>query len=84
MGGRDWAGQDLETIAPDQVAEGDVEAIARALAEEATGDSQLRSGLERWQAQVQLQVDGNVSNEVTGEIHGKVVQARDIGSLRIE
>lgn len=47
-------------------------------------DPELRSELESWQARVQLQVDGDVSNNVTGEVHGKVVQARDIGSLRIE
>jgi len=33
---------------------------------------------------VQLHIDGDVSNNITGEIHGKAVQARDIGSLRID
>ncbi len=62
----------------------DVKAVARALAEAAESDSQLRSGLESWQARVRLQVDGDVANTIAGEVHGKAVQARDIGSLRIE
>jgi len=62
----------------------DVEILARTLAKEAAGDTRLRGDLERWQAQVQLHIDGDVSNSISGEIHGKAVQARDIGSLRIE
>lgn len=58
--------------------------MARALAEAAESDSHLRSELESWQARVRLQVDGDVSNTIAGEVHGKAVQARDIGSLRIE
>jgi hypothetical protein len=77
-------GQSLEAIVPNQTQDIDVEAVARALTEAAVGDSQLRSGLESWQARVQFHVDGDMSNSVTGEIHGKVVQARDIGSLQIE
>ncbi len=62
----------------------DAEVLARALANEAADDSRLRGDLESWHARVQLQIDGDVSNTISGEIHGKVVQARDIGSLRIE
>lgn len=73
-----------EVITPSEVADIEAEALAKALAEQAAGDARLRSDLESWQAQVQLHVDGDVSNTITGEIHGKAVQARDIGSLRIE
>jgi hypothetical protein len=75
---------DLEAIVPDHATDIDVEVLARALAQEATNDPQLRSRLKEWRERVQVQIDGDVSNTVTGEIHGKVIQARDIGSLRIE
>jgi hypothetical protein len=71
-------------MASDQAGSVDVKAVAAALANEAAGNPQLRSDLESWQAQVQVRIDGDVSNSVTGKIHGKVVQARDIGSVRIE
>lgn len=62
----------------------DVEVLAKALAQEAAADPRLRSELEDWGKRVQLQIAGDVSNNVTGRIHGNVIQARDIGSLRIE
>lgn len=77
--------RDIELTTLNQVAdEIDVESLARFLSQEAAADSELRSELESWQARVQLQIDGDVSNSVNGDVHGKVVQARDIGSLRIE
>ena len=75
---------DLEAIVPDRATNMDVEVLAKALAREAAADPRLRSELKEWGEQVQLQIDGDVSNNVTGEVHGNVIQARDIGSLRIE
>ena len=58
--------------------------LAKALAVRAMSDPDLLLELESWQASVVRQVDGDISNTVTGDVHGKVVQARDVGSLRIE
>jgi translation initiation factor 1 (eIF-1/SUI1) len=64
----------LEVLTSGQVADIDPKTLAGALANEAASDSRLRGDLQRWQAQVQLHIDGDVSNNITGEIHGKAVQ----------
>ena len=78
------AGRDLEATVPDETAGANVELLARALAQNAANDPELRSSLEDWMGRVQQQIDGDVSNSITGAVHGNVVQARDIGSLRID
>lgn len=63
----------------------DPQTLAAILTERAEGDPQLLEALKGWQAKVNLlQVGGQVSNTVSGEVHGKLVQAQNIGSLRIE
>lgn len=59
--------------------------LAERLVRVASSDDQLRSDLEDWQARVSLiQVRGTVSNTVSGDVAGKVVQVGAIGTLRIE
>lgn len=76
---------DEEDVALDQPLQAiDVTSFAAALSRRTLDDPDLRLELEDWQAGVQRQVDGDISNNVIGDVHGRVVQARDIGSLRIE
>jgi hypothetical protein len=78
-------GDDEAVVAFEQrAAEIDPAALAKALTLRAISDPDLHLELERWQANVERQVDGDISNTVIGRVQGKVVQARDIGSLRIE
>jgi hypothetical protein len=76
---------DREAVALDQPALAiDAPSVAAALTRRTMDDPELRLELENWQAEVQRQIDGDVSNTVTGDVHGTIVQARDIGSLRID
>jgi hypothetical protein len=78
----DGGGEAIE--APTELTTGDVAPLAERLERRATADPGFRAALEGWLEEAEaVRIEGNVSNSVSGSAN-KVVQARDIGSLRIE
>lgn len=57
-----------------------IETLAEALTAEADSDTVLTAALREWMLDTERALDqsGNVSNTISGNVHGSVVQARDI------
>jgi hypothetical protein len=60
--------------------EDSIRALAQALVADSARDPQAAARLRHWVAEAEMRIsqDGHVTNSMSGEVSGKVVQARDI------